>query len=71
MSRVAHKQLPSSSHQTAVNAASSSFNEQERTADRFTDAIKLLDIDVDDFGYSGALNFDLYDRYLSEYSFDH
>ena len=50
-----------SPEKTAVNISSSSFNEQETFADRFADAIKLLDIDVDDFGYSGALNFDLYE----------
>ena len=50
-----------SPEETAVNTSSSSFNEQETFADRFADAIKLLDIDVDDFGYSGALNFDLYE----------
>ena len=50
-----------SPEETADHTPSSSFNKQGTFADRLADAIKLLDVDVDDFGYSGALNFDLYE----------
>ena len=42
-------------------APSASFTEQAPLADRLADAVKLLQVDADDFGYSGALDFNLYE----------
>ena len=42
-------------------APSASFTEQDTIADRLADAVKLLQVDANDFGYSGALDFDLYE----------
>ena len=37
------------------------FTDEDSFADRLTSAVKLLELDADDFGYRGALDFDLYE----------
>ena len=47
---------------------SASFTEQAPLADRLADAVKLLRVDADDKGYTGALDFDLYEPLLGQNS---
>ena len=47
--------------ETPQTSPSVTLNEQKTFAHRFRDAVKLLNVDIDDFGYRGALDFDLYE----------
>ncbi|EHI49723.1 Calx-beta domain-containing protein, partial [SAR116 cluster alpha proteobacterium HIMB100] len=47
---------------------SASFTEQASLAHRLADAVKLLRVDTDDKGYTGALDFDLYEPLLGQNS---
>ena len=52
--------------ETTEATSSLSFNEQETFAARLADAVKLLDVDFNEFGYRGALTFDLYEPLSSQ-----
>ena len=47
--------------ETPQTSPSVTLDEQKTFAHRFRDAVKLLNVDIDDFGYRGALDFDLYE----------